>query len=63
MQGIRDQALLADIFFGVSGLFAVTSVVLAFLTDFGDSEEESAGLSWSPMLSLNGGGLRLGGQF
>jgi tetratricopeptide (TPR) repeat protein len=61
-QQIRDYALVADVLYGTAGLFAITSVVLAFLTDWGGHESAAptqARVSVSPTL----GGLRLDGVF
>ncbi|HJL31096.1 MAG TPA: PEGA domain-containing protein, partial [Polyangiaceae bacterium LLY-WYZ-15_(1-7)] len=49
-----DAALLADVFFGVAGAFAVTTLVLFFLTDFdGDADEraeaDAEAASWRPV--------------
>lgn len=40
-QGIRDAALAADIFYVAAGVFATTSIIVAFLTDWdGDGGDE-----------------------
>lgn len=62
---IDNFALIADVLFGTAGVFAVTAVVLAFLTDWGGESEEqgSASLELAPMVGPTFTGLSLGGTF
>lgn len=61
---IDTFALVADVLFGTAGVFAVTAVVLAFLTDWGGApEQESADLQLAPMVGPSFTGLSLGGSF
>lgn len=65
---IETLALTADILFGTAGVFAITAVVLAFLTDWGgapasSATESAAALELSPFAGPSGVGLGLGGTF
>lgn len=64
---IEAYALVADVLFGAAGVFAVTAVVLAFLTDWsgGAPAEESsaAALQLTPVVGPSFTGLSLGGSF
>jgi tetratricopeptide (TPR) repeat protein len=65
---IDDFALAADIAYGAAGLFAVTSVVLLFVTDWGGSPEAPASAPAPtalvlPVLTPDGGALWLAGAF
>lgn len=62
---INTYALVADVLFGTAGLFAVTAVVLAFLTDFGGSASAEAEVSTSllPIVGPDRAGLALQGVF
>jgi len=48
---ISESAVIADAFFIVSGVFAVATLIVAFLTDFDGEPQESgeAALRWSPL--------------
>lgn len=61
-QTIRDFSLAADVTYGIAGLFAVTSVVLAFLTDWG-GHGEAAPTAPSARLTPTLGGLVVDGTF
>jgi hypothetical protein len=61
MGRIRDSALAADVLYGTALLFAVTSVVLAFVTDWSGPEEASVALL--PSALPGGAGLSLAGRF
>ncbi|NOY92799.1 MAG: tetratricopeptide repeat protein [Deltaproteobacteria bacterium] len=67
LDDINNTAVRADIFFGIAGLFAVTSLTLAFLTDWGSSEDESAPtqarIRLFPVASRDAAGLTLMGSF
>jgi hypothetical protein len=68
LDDIGDTALRADIFFGVAGLFAITSLTLAFLTDWGGGVEDEnaptqARIRLFPVASPEGAGLSLMGSF
>ncbi len=54
---VSDLALTADLLYGAAGLFAVTSIVLAFLTDWGGRS------TLTPSASASGAGLTIGGTF
>ena len=56
-QSIRDFSLAADVTYGVAGLFAVTSVVLAFLTDWGGHESASPTATTARFTPTLGGGV------
>ena len=43
LEPIEQYALAADILYGTAGLFAVTALVLAFLTDWGGGEDDPSG--------------------
>lgn len=58
---IRDAALVTDVLYGTALLFAVTSVVLAFVTDWGGANEASVALL--PSVGPGGGGLSVAGRF
>jgi tetratricopeptide (TPR) repeat protein len=60
-QTIRDYALAADVLYGVTGALAITSLVLAFLTDWGGRETPptSASVTIAPTPT----GVVVGGQF
>jgi tetratricopeptide (TPR) repeat protein len=64
---IDTYALVADVLFGTAALFAITAVVLAFLTDFGGapSEESEAApaASLTPFLGPDAAGVALMGAF
>lgn len=63
---IETLALTADILFGTAGVFAITAVVLAFLTDWGgapSSESPSAGLRVTPVAGPGFVGLGAEGSF
>lgn len=67
---ISDFALGADILFGTAGLFAVTSVILIFVTDWGGRPEAGAGAAPAasafrllPHAGPDGGGLVLDARF
>lgn len=63
---IAGYQLTADVLFGTAGVFAVTAVVLAFLTDWGGAPEESsssASLSVTPIVGPSWNGLMVGGSF
>jgi tetratricopeptide (TPR) repeat protein len=72
-QSISDFALAADVMYGTAGLFAVTSVVLAFLTDWGGhpaaSDQPTTATALRLMPSVTGSasgpslGLDLSGAF
>jgi hypothetical protein len=64
---IQNLALAADIGFGAAVLFATTSVILAFFTDWGgeagsDTEGASA-VRVTPAISADASGLIVGGSF
>jgi len=67
LDDIHNTAIRADIFFGVAGLFAVTSLTLAFLTDWGGTEDASAPtqarVRLFPVASPQAAGLTLMGSF
>lgn len=67
LDDIHDRALKADIFYGVAGLFAITSLTLAFLTDWGSPPEEmdptQARIRLLPAASPEAAGLTLMGSF
>jgi hypothetical protein len=44
----RTLAIAADVMLGVTGSFALVTLVLAFFTDFGEGKEEKVALSISP---------------
>lgn len=63
---IESLALVADILFGTAGVFAITAVVLAFLTDWGGapaSSGESASFQLAPFAGPTYGGVAVGGAF
>lgn len=64
-QTIADFSLAADVTYGVAGLFGVTSVILAFLTDWGGHADAPAAASSAPTARLlpSIGGLVLDGTF
>lgn len=62
-QTISDLALAGDVSFPVAGLFAVTSVVLAFLTDWGRGTQAAiapAATAWRLAPVLGSASARLG---
>ncbi|MFO0684362.1 MAG: tetratricopeptide repeat protein [Sandaracinus sp.] len=68
-QSIRTNALVADVLYGTAGLFAVTSVVLAFLTDWDGpsaraphADGASAHLHLAPSVGPSVVGLTLSGE-
>lgn len=63
-QSIADDALVADILYGVGGTFALTAVVLAFLTDW-DGPTRSPSEAWLlvPSVGPDRFGVTLGGTF
>jgi len=68
LDDIHDTALRADIFYGVAGLFAVTSLTLAFLTDWGSPPDEETDATQArvrllPVASPEAAGLTLMGSF
>lgn len=65
---ISDFALGADVLFGTAGLFAITSVILIFVTDWGGRPEAAAAPAASafrlvPHAGPDGGGLVLDARF
>jgi tetratricopeptide (TPR) repeat protein len=63
---IETYALVADVLFGTAGVFAITAVVLAFLTDWGGAPAEEAAtadLQLVPVVGPSFTGLSLGGSF
>jgi tetratricopeptide (TPR) repeat protein len=62
---IADLALGADVAFGIAGLFAVTSIVLAFVTDWGGRPVEPTETAWRllPSVGPDGAGLSFGASF
>jgi tetratricopeptide (TPR) repeat protein len=62
---IRDAALVADVSYGIAGVFAVTSVVLVFLTDWegepAPSDEPSVAVL--PGIGRDFGGVQVLGRF
>jgi tetratricopeptide (TPR) repeat protein len=64
---IETYALVADVLFGTAGVFAITAVVLAFLTDWGGAPAEeapaAAELQLVPVVGPSFTGLSLGGSF
>jgi len=63
---IETYALVADVLFGTAGVFAITAVVLAFLTDWGGApaeEASTADLQLVPVVGPSFTGLSLGGSF
>ncbi len=56
---IAQQATTADVFFAVGALFAVTTGVLAFLTDWGGDEQPTASVS----ASTDGASVTVEGRF
>lgn len=68
-QEIRDAALIADVMWGVTGLFAVTSLVLVFVTDWGQAEVQTddrapqTALRVLPWGGPESAGLALSGAF
>ncbi len=63
---IETYALVADVLFGTAGVFAITAVVLAFLTDWGGAPAEQAAaadLQVVPVVGPSFTGLSLGGSF
>lgn len=67
MARIRDVALGADVLYGTAALFAVASVVLGFVTDWGGAtgatSEGAAALRVAPYGGPEGAGLALAGPF
>lgn len=57
----RDSQLLTNVFFGATGVFAVTSLVLAFLTDWDGTPERSPDVSFD--VSPEGVRFTAGGRF
>ncbi|MDQ3031952.1 MAG: PEGA domain-containing protein [Myxococcota bacterium] len=65
---IRDTALVADVLYGTAGLFAVTSLVLAFLTDWGSAPtpelmSPDSALQLTPAFGPDGASLQLRASF
>jgi tetratricopeptide (TPR) repeat protein len=63
---IAESALVADVMFGVAGLFAVASVVLVFVTDWGGRPAEAAptpAVALAPSFSPYGASLGLSAAF
>lgn len=61
---IQTFALVADVLFGTAGVFVITAVVLAFLTDWGGAPStERAALHVLPFAGPDVAGLSLGGSF
>ncbi len=62
---IRDRALLADVFFGVAGLFAVTAIILLPFTRFGGGDEDEPetrdSFALTPTFGPNSVGMSLRG--
>jgi len=59
-----ETALIADIFLASAGVFAIASVVLVLVTDWGGSSSgDSASATLSPWADAHGGGLGLLGSF
>lgn len=59
---ISDKAKVADVFWGVTGALAITTVVLIFLTDWGGDEHEE-GTTVTPVAARGMLGLQLDGSF
>lgn len=62
---IRDAALVADVSYGMAGVFAVTSIVLAFLTDWEgepESSDEASARLW-PGIGRDFAGVYVVGRF
>ena len=67
-QEIRDYSLAADVMYGAAGLFAVTSVILIFVTDWGASPEvmaaeQQASIRVLPAIGPHHAGLTLDARF
>lgn len=65
---IETYALVADVLFGTAGVFAITAVVLAFLTDWDGAPSErenpeAARFQLTPVAGPSYSGLSLGGTF
>jgi len=62
---VARLALIADIGFGAAALFGGGALILAFMTDWGPSEDEApdTGLRLTPAVSQAAAGLSLGGAF
>ncbi len=62
---IRDVALAADVSYGIAGVFAVTSVVLVFLTDWEGrpAPSDEASVSVLPGFGRDFGGVQVSGRF
>lgn len=62
---ISNFALGADVLYGVAGLFAVTSVILVFVTDWGGRTETPAATAfrWMPHVGPDGAGASLDIRF
>jgi tetratricopeptide (TPR) repeat protein len=60
-RSINDFALAADVLYGAAGVFAIASVVLAFVTDWGGHDAATTGASLRVAPTL--GGLVVSGTF
>ncbi|MEM7609959.1 MAG: PEGA domain-containing protein, partial [Myxococcota bacterium] len=60
---IADKARVADVFWGVSAGLAVTTIVLAFVTDWDGDPEEGEGVRVSPAAGEGQAGLLVSGSF
>lgn len=58
-----QRAAIADVFFGVAGALAVTTVVLGFLTDFDGDADSREGVETSAWISPGSAGVQVGGRF
>lgn len=63
MREIRDFALGADLLYGASVLFAVTGVVLGFVTDWGGRPSDETALLVLPVVTPTGASLSIAGRF
>lgn len=65
VDGIKKSALWADVFFISAGVFATTSVILAFMTDWSEAETESpVKVKEVGFFPINDGGVvSIGGSF
>jgi len=60
-QTLRNEALAADVLYGTAGALAITSIVLAFMTDWGG--HEAAPTAPSARVTPTLGGLVVSGEF